>query len=73
MMSCNMCRKIFDMKQNLRDQFTEEHPAEKVILARNYKEGRTDLMIRFHEDPPTYAVGVKNISYCPKCGRRLFG
>lgn len=72
-MSCNMCRKIFDMEQNLRDQFTEEYPAENAILGIDYKKGQTDLMIRFHKDPPTYAVGVKNISYCPKCGRRLFG
>lgn len=72
-MSCKLCDKIFDIKQNLRDQFTEEHPAEKAILARNYKEGRTDLMIRFHEDPPTYAIGMGDISYCPKCGRRLLG
>ena len=72
-MSCKLCDKIFDIKQNLRDQFTEEHPAENTILARNYKEGRTDLMIRFHEDPPTYAIGLSNISYCPKCGRRLLG
>ena len=72
-MSCKLCDKIFDIKQNLRDQFTEEHPAEKTILAQDYKKGRTDLMIRFHKDPPTYAVGVKDISYCPKCGRRLFG
>lgn len=72
-MSCKLCGKIFDIKQNLRDQFIEEHPAEKAILARNYKEGRTDLMIRFHEDPPTYAIGLSDISYCPKCGRRLLG
>ena len=72
-MSCKLCDKIFDIKQNLRDQFTEEHPAEKAILARNYKEGRTDLMIRFHEDPPTYVIGLSDISYCPKCGRRLLG
>lgn len=72
-MSCNMCGKIFDMGQNLRDQFTEEYPAEKVILGKDSKKGQIDLIIRFHKDPPTYAVGVKNISYCPKCGRRLFG
>lgn len=72
-MSCKLCDKIFDIKQNLRDQFTEEHPAEKTILARDYKKGRTDLMIRFHDDPPTYAVAIRDISYCPKCGRRLFG
>lgn len=72
-MSCELCDKIFDIKQNLRDQFTEEHPAEKTILARNYKEGRTDLLSRFHDDPPAYAVAIRDISYCPKCGRRLFG
>ena len=72
-MSCKMCDKVFDMSINLREQFTEEHPAEKTILARDYKTGRTKLMIRFHEDPPTYAVAVNGISYCPKCARRLFG
>lgn len=72
-MSCKLCDKIFDIKQNLRNQFTEEHPAEKTILARDYKKGRTDLMIRFHDDPPTYTVAIRDISYCPKCGRRLFG
>lgn len=72
-MSCKLCDKIFDIKQNLRDQFTEEHPAEEIILARNYKEGRTDLLARFHNDPPTYAVAISDISYCPKCGRGLFG
>lgn len=72
-MSCKLCDKIFDIKQNLRDQFTQEHPAENTILARNYKEGRTDLLIRFHNNPPSYAVAICDISYCPKCGRRLFG
>lgn len=71
-MSCKLCDKIFDIKQNLRDQFTEEYPAEKVILGRDYKKGQTNLVIRFHEDPPTYAVAISDISYCPKCGRRLF-
>lgn len=72
-MSCNMCEKIFDMGQNLRDQFTEEYPAEKAILGRDGKKEQIDLIIRFHKDPPTYAVAVNGISYCPKCGRRLFG
>lgn len=72
-MSCKLCDKIFDMKQNLRDQFTEERPAEKTILARDYKKGRTDLLVCFHNNPPTYAVAISDISYCPKCGRGLFG
>ena len=72
-MSCNICRKIFDMGRNLRDQFTEEYPAENAILGRDYKKGQIDLMIRFHKDPPTYAVAISDISYCPKCGRGLFG
>ena len=72
-MSCKLCDKIFDIKQNLRDQFTEEHPAEEIILAQNYKEGRAYLLVRFHNNLPTYAVAMSDISCCPKCGRRLFG
>lgn len=70
---CKLCEYLFDIRTNLRDQFNEEHRAEPVILAKDAKTGKVSLSIRFHEDPPTYAVGVKNISYCPKCGRRLFG
>lgn len=68
---CKLCGYLFDIKRNLRDQFDEEHPAEPVILAKDEDSGKVSLSIRFSQDPPTYAIGMPDISYCPICGRKV--
>lgn len=70
-MGCPFCNHIFRMDQDLREQFNEEHPADRAILAKNWTNGQIDLLMRFHADPPTYAVGLAGVFHCPKCGREL--
>ena len=70
-MNCELCDHIFDMGVHLKDQFNETHPSEQTILGKNWKNGGTNLLIRVGKEPPTYAVGVENVNFCPKCGKKL--